>query len=198
MSPPAGHAASMGGATPIGAVARNENTMANVTVKSSTKPRRARAQGTDRHVGARMRERRIMLGLTQYQMAELIGVTFSRRTVREGDQSRRRGAPVPHRSGARCRRRLLLRGIGQRQRVQGDVAAAAAAGAGAQLHRHPDAQAPRSHLLTCAPLTRCRALNHACSSRQSAAPSDIRGWSASRSWNFTNRLWPLQADLAVR
>ena len=50
--------------------------MANVTVKSSTKPRRARAQGTDRHVGARMRERRIMLGLTQHQMAELIGVTY--------------------------------------------------------------------------------------------------------------------------
>jgi transcriptional regulator with XRE-family HTH domain len=37
---------------------------------------RARAQDVDRHVGARMRERRIMLGLTQQQMAELIGVTF--------------------------------------------------------------------------------------------------------------------------
>jgi transcriptional regulator with XRE-family HTH domain len=47
-------------------------------VKSSTKPGpgRARAQDTDRHVGARMRERRIMLGLTQQQMAELIGVTY--------------------------------------------------------------------------------------------------------------------------
>jgi transcriptional regulator with XRE-family HTH domain len=30
----------------------------------------------DRHVGARMRERRVMLGLTQQQMAELIGVTY--------------------------------------------------------------------------------------------------------------------------
>ena len=52
--------------------------MATVMVKSSTKPgpRRARAQDTDRHVGARMRERRIMLGLTQHQMAELIGVTY--------------------------------------------------------------------------------------------------------------------------
>ena len=37
---------------------------------------RARAQDVDRHVGARMRERRIMLGLTQQQMAELIGVTY--------------------------------------------------------------------------------------------------------------------------
>lgn len=30
----------------------------------------------DRHVGARMRERRIMLGLTQQQLAHLIGVTY--------------------------------------------------------------------------------------------------------------------------
>jgi transcriptional regulator with XRE-family HTH domain len=37
---------------------------------------RARAQDIDRHVGQRMRERRIMLGLTQQQMAELIGVTY--------------------------------------------------------------------------------------------------------------------------
>ena len=39
-------------------------------------PGRSRAQDVDRHVGARMRERRIMLGLTQQQMAELIGVTY--------------------------------------------------------------------------------------------------------------------------
>jgi transcriptional regulator with XRE-family HTH domain len=46
---------------------------------SSKKPSgrgRARAQDIDRHVGARMRERRIMLGLTQQQLAELIGVTY--------------------------------------------------------------------------------------------------------------------------
>ena len=56
------------------------HTKATVMVKSSTKPGpgRARAQDTDRHVGARMRERRIMLGLTQHQMAELIGVTYQR------------------------------------------------------------------------------------------------------------------------
>ena len=30
----------------------------------------------DRHVGARVRERRIMLGLTQQQLAEMIGVTY--------------------------------------------------------------------------------------------------------------------------
>jgi hypothetical protein len=51
--------------------------MATVMIKSSTKavPSRARAQDTDRHVGARMRERRMMLGRTQHQMVELIGVT---------------------------------------------------------------------------------------------------------------------------
>jgi transcriptional regulator with XRE-family HTH domain len=38
--------------------------------------RRARSQDVDRHVGARMRERRIMLRLTQHQLAELIGVKY--------------------------------------------------------------------------------------------------------------------------
>ena len=37
---------------------------------------RARAQDIDRHVGAKLRERRLMLGLTQQQMAELIGTTY--------------------------------------------------------------------------------------------------------------------------
>jgi transcriptional regulator with XRE-family HTH domain len=38
--------------------------------------RRPRPQDVDRHIGARMRERRVMLGLTQQQLAELIGVTY--------------------------------------------------------------------------------------------------------------------------
>jgi transcriptional regulator with XRE-family HTH domain len=37
---------------------------------------RSRAQDVDRYIGARIRARRIMLGLTQQQMAELIGVTY--------------------------------------------------------------------------------------------------------------------------
>jgi transcriptional regulator with XRE-family HTH domain len=36
----------------------------------------ARTQDIDRHVGSRVRERRIMLGLTQQQLADLIGVTY--------------------------------------------------------------------------------------------------------------------------
>jgi len=35
-----------------------------------------RATDTDRHVGLRIRERRVMLGLSQQQMADLIGVTY--------------------------------------------------------------------------------------------------------------------------
>ena len=41
-----------------------------------SKPSVARANDTDRHVGARIRERRIMLGYSQQQMADLIGVTY--------------------------------------------------------------------------------------------------------------------------
>jgi transcriptional regulator with XRE-family HTH domain len=36
----------------------------------------AHARELDRHVGARMHQRRIMLGFTQQQLAELIGVTY--------------------------------------------------------------------------------------------------------------------------
>jgi len=36
---------------------------------------RRRVQDADRHVGTRLRERRIMLGITLQQLAELIGVT---------------------------------------------------------------------------------------------------------------------------
>ncbi|MBY0430693.1 MAG: helix-turn-helix domain-containing protein [Rhodospirillales bacterium] len=45
------------------------------TEARATKPLN-RANDTDRHVGARIRERRIMLGLSQQQMADLIGVTY--------------------------------------------------------------------------------------------------------------------------
>src|SRR6185437_5234535 len=36
----------------------------------------SRTQDIDHHVGARIRERRVMLGLTQQQLADLIGVTY--------------------------------------------------------------------------------------------------------------------------
>lgn len=40
------------------------------------KTTKSRAQEVDRYVGARIRERRIMLGLTQQQLADMIGVTY--------------------------------------------------------------------------------------------------------------------------
>lgn len=50
----------------------------NMTPKDDVKSARPanRANDTDRHVGSRIRERRIMLGLSQQQMADLIGVTY--------------------------------------------------------------------------------------------------------------------------
>jgi transcriptional regulator with XRE-family HTH domain len=46
--------------------------------KSGPRPDRPanRATDIDRHVGTRIRERRIMLGLSQQQMADMIGVTY--------------------------------------------------------------------------------------------------------------------------
>jgi transcriptional regulator with XRE-family HTH domain len=46
------------------------------SIAASTRRSSARTQDIDRYVGARMRERRIMLGLTQQQLADLIGVTY--------------------------------------------------------------------------------------------------------------------------
>jgi transcriptional regulator with XRE-family HTH domain len=43
---------------------------------TSTRRSTGRTQDVDRYVGARIRERRIMLGLTQQQLADLIGVTY--------------------------------------------------------------------------------------------------------------------------
>lgn len=44
-------------------------------LKAGAKPVN-RATDVDRHVGGRIRERRVMLGLSQQQMADLIGVTY--------------------------------------------------------------------------------------------------------------------------
>src|SRR5579875_643906 len=55
-----------------------EGTSAAEAGGATAAPRRStsRTQEVDRHVGARVRERRIMLGLTQQQLADLIGVTY--------------------------------------------------------------------------------------------------------------------------
>jgi transcriptional regulator with XRE-family HTH domain len=58
-----------------GLVRESLNTM---PTRAGAKPARPmnRANDTDKHVGTRIRERRIMLGLSQQQMADLIGVTY--------------------------------------------------------------------------------------------------------------------------
>ncbi|HEX3864507.1 MAG TPA: helix-turn-helix transcriptional regulator [Stellaceae bacterium] len=43
---------------------------------ASSRRSTGRTQDIDRHVGGRVRERRIMMGLTQQQLADLIGVTY--------------------------------------------------------------------------------------------------------------------------
>src|SRR3954453_15344081 len=50
--------------------------MALPNILAGGEAHRPRPQDTDRHVGARLRERRLSLGLTQQQLAELIGVTY--------------------------------------------------------------------------------------------------------------------------
>ena len=51
---------------------KSGNTSPSPTSRATT----SRATDTDRYVGTRIRERRIMLGLSQQQMADMIGVTY--------------------------------------------------------------------------------------------------------------------------
>ncbi len=50
--------------------------MANANMGRGVSSRRQSANDIDRHVGARLRERRCMLGLTQSVMATLLGVSY--------------------------------------------------------------------------------------------------------------------------
>lgn len=50
--------------------------------------RLGRLQEIDRHVSSRIRQRRIMMGITQQQMAELIGVTYQQAHKYEGAVNR--------------------------------------------------------------------------------------------------------------
>ena len=54
----------------------NQQRIMRITDKTKTGKPLNRANETDRHVGGRIRERRIMLGFSQQQMADLIGVTY--------------------------------------------------------------------------------------------------------------------------
>ncbi len=56
-------------------VAQAVKTEAKTAIRGRDKPH-GRAVAADRHVGMRIRERRLMLGLSQQQLARLIGVTY--------------------------------------------------------------------------------------------------------------------------
>jgi transcriptional regulator with XRE-family HTH domain len=65
-------------AAPLGdAMAPAAMAPADVTEPAEVETRPSpRANAADHHVGARIRERRIMLGLSQQQLAQMIGVTY--------------------------------------------------------------------------------------------------------------------------
>ena len=50
--------------------------MASGPAMAGARAGRSRPQEVDRHVGAKVRERRLALGLTQQQVAEMLGVTY--------------------------------------------------------------------------------------------------------------------------
>ena len=83
-----------------------------------TKPKRGRSTAAiDDHVGARIRERRIMLGLTQQQLAEMIGVTYQQAHKYERGINRVSAGPAL-RDRARAERAdpVFLRRAGRRKR----------------------------------------------------------------------------------
>ena len=74
-----------------------------------SKSQRGEASGQiDNHIGARIRERRLMLGLTQQQFAEMIGVTYQQALVRVRHQPRFGGSALRDRARAGCADHLFL------------------------------------------------------------------------------------------
>ena len=61
--------------------------MQTETAISTSAPKK-RANNVDRHVGAKIRERRIMLGLTQHQVAEMVGCAMQQMNKRERGTNR--------------------------------------------------------------------------------------------------------------
>jgi transcriptional regulator with XRE-family HTH domain len=68
--------ATMHPATALSAAAVDEFDEDSAVIDPTSGRPSPRATGADRHVGARIRERRIMLGLSQQQLAQMIGVTY--------------------------------------------------------------------------------------------------------------------------
>ena len=136
-----------------------EKMMATASLKTRVGPGRSRAQDIDRYVGARMRERRIMLGLTQQQMAELIGVTYQQAHKYEKGINRiaaGRLFTIAQALGVDVG--YFFDGMDSERRVQADAAAADAARARAQFHQHAQPQAPGGDLQSRPGIVRTRSL----------------------------------------
>ena len=67
-------------------------------------------QPVDRHVGSRVRMRRMMVGMSQEKLGEACGVTFQQIQKYEKGTNRRGRPPPPHRACSGCANRVLLRG----------------------------------------------------------------------------------------
>jgi DNA-binding transcriptional regulator YiaG len=62
---------------PVKAIAISNSLLANKTVKRQPKKLTSRSASTvDRYIGARMREQRLALNMSQTQLGELLGVSF--------------------------------------------------------------------------------------------------------------------------
>jgi len=61
--------------TEEGVAARSDHPASRAESAGGSRPT-GRASAADRHVGTRIRERRVMLGLSQQQLAQMIGVTY--------------------------------------------------------------------------------------------------------------------------
>ena len=123
------------------------NQLANKIVGRSSGGR-SRALDVDHYVSLRIRQRRIMLGLTQQQMAELIGVTYQ--------QAHKYETGINRISAGRLYQIAQALGVEisyffedvepeRRNKAEGrgdDAAAAHAARARAQLRQHRQPQAP--------------------------------------------------------
>ena len=66
----------------------------------------------DVHVGKRVRHRRWMVGMTQQQLGDIVGIKFQQIQKYETGMNRISALPaVGHRPGARRQHQLLLRGL---------------------------------------------------------------------------------------
>jgi transcriptional regulator with XRE-family HTH domain len=83
-------------------------------------PVRLRTNAIDRHVGVRLREQRVMLGLTQQQTAELLGVTYQQVHKYEKGINRISGGHLHRMAGALgVGVDYFFEGIGQAGEVSG-------------------------------------------------------------------------------